>query len=189
MKKIEQVYREILYQAIEKKNNTLTQKELSQKLKISLSTVNHALKILRKMNSIKVNPRNFKIINIKKIIYYWACIRNINQDIIYETRFDKSVREIEQKMPSDIIYTAYSAYKYKFKDMPADYSEVYIYADEDNIKEIKKRFPESKKIPNLFVLKKDSNMKKITIANIFVDLWNLKEWYAQDFLKALEDKI
>ena len=32
-------------------------------------------------------------------------------------------------------------------------------------------------------------MKEITVAQIFVDLWNLKEWYAKDFLKAMEKKI
>jgi len=32
-------------------------------------------------------------------------------------------------------------------------------------------------------------MDKATIAQIFVDLWNLKEWYAKDFLKAMEAKL
>ena len=189
MKKLEQVYREILYQVMEKKNNTLTQKELATKLGISLSTVNHSLNILRKMNAINVNPMNFKVINPKKILYYWASIRNPEKDIIYRTRVNKQIKEIEKTMPDNIIYAAYSAYKYKFKDIPADYSEVYIYADD--LKEIKKRFPESKNIPNLFILKKDKNMqgKLATIANIYVDLWNLKEWYATEFLKAMEVRI
>ena len=30
--------------------------------------------------------------------------------------------------------------------------------------------------------------KIATSANIFVDLWNLPEWYAQEFLKAMEQK-
>lgn len=189
MKKLEQVYREILGQAMENKNNVLTQKELSIKLDISLSTVNHALQILRKMNSINVNPRNFTVINPRKILYYWACIRNLEKDIIYKTRVNKEIKEIEKNMPNDIVYTAYSAYKYKFKDVPADYSEVYLYCEDSN--EIKRRFPESKNVPNLFVLRKDRNMegKIATIANIYVDLWNLREWYANEFLKATEVKI
>ena len=32
-------------------------------------------------------------------------------------------------------------------------------------------------------------MKEMTLANIFVDLWNLKEWYARDFLNAVEERI
>ena len=189
MKKLEQVYREILYQVIEEKNNTLTQKQLATKLGISLSTVNHSLSMLRKMNAVKVNIMNLKVINPKKVLYYWASIRNLEKDIIYKTRLDKPIREIENTMPDNIIYTAYSAYKYKFKDVPADYSEIYIYAED--LKDLKRRFPESKNTPNLFILKKDKNMegKLATIANIYVDLWNLKEWYATEFLKAIEVKI
>ena len=193
MKKIEQVFREILYQAIEKKNRVLTQLGLSKKLGFSLSTTNLALKKLTKMNSVRIGKMNFKIIDIRKILYYWASIRNIEKDIIYETRIEMPIREIERAVP-DIIYAAYSAYKFRFKDVPADYSEVYIYVDENELKQIKKRFPESenKKNPNLFILKKDENMqygKTGTIAQIFVDLWNLKSWYAADFLKALEGKL
>ena len=172
---------------MEKKNNTLTQSYLAAALNVSLSIVNLALKPLRRMNAVKIKQRSFDIIDKRKILYYWASTRNIEKDIIYKTRVEKPVRKIESEMPPDIIYAAYSAYKFKFKDVPADYSEVYIYSD--NIKEIEKRFPKNNKTPNLFILKKDRNMKRITIANVFIDLWNLKEWYAKDFLTAMEAKI
>ena len=81
------------------------------------------------MNAIKVNPRNLKIINPKKILYYWACIRNLKKDILYKTRFNDSVVNIEKNMPSDVVYAAYSAYKFRFKDAPSDYSEVYVYSN------------------------------------------------------------
>ena len=90
-------------------------------------------------------------------------------------------------MPDDAVYACYSAYKFKFKDVPADYSEVYAYSN--NLKEIEKRFPKNDKAQNLFVLKKDDNMKEITMAQIFVDLWNMKEWYAKEFLKGMEERI
>ncbi len=187
MKRIEEVYREILFQSMEKKNNTLTQSCLAKALNISLSVVNLALKPLRDMNAVDIKQRSFDVIDKKKLLYYWASVRNLEKDIICKTRVDKPVREIEAEMPSDVVYAAYSAYKFKFKDVPADYSEVYVYSD--NIEEIEKRFPKNNKAPNLFILKKDANMKKITLALIFVDLWNLKEWYAKDFLKAMEAKI
>lgn len=188
MKKIEQVYREMLYEAMEKNNRTLTQKELALRLGISLSTVNHSLKPLRKLNAVEVGPKNLKITSIKKMIYYWASIRNVEKDIVYETRAEKDIKEIEKSMPQDIVFTAYSGYLFKFKDAPADYSEVYVYSDKTD--EIKKRFPERKGPANIIVLKKDKNMKnEVTLANLFVDLWNLKQWYAKDFLKAMEAKL
>ncbi len=184
MKKKELVYREILYQSIEKKNRRLTQASLAKGLGISLSTVNHSLKPLRSMGAISVRQRGFEVADAKKILFYWASIRNIEKDIVYKTRASKTPIDMEKNMPGNTVFAAYSAYKFFFKSMPADYSEVYVYSSD--LKEIKKRFPENKNIPNLFVLK---GVDKMTIAHIFVDLWNLKEWYAKRFLKELEMKI
>lgn len=189
MKKAGLVYREILYNAIEKKNKSLTQAELARALGISLSIINKAVKNLEKMGAVEINPRSLKIIDIKKILYYWASIRDIKKDIIYATRAEMPVTEIEKSMPDNVTFAAYTAYKLMFNDVPADYSEVYVYGDES----IKERFPEVKGPANLFVLKKDNAIDKYgkitTIANTFADLWNLKEWYAKEFIKAMEEKL
>lgn len=189
MKRAEEVYREIFYQA-EIGNKNLTQKAISEKLELSISNVSNALNPLRRMGAIDVKKMCFRIINQKKILYYWASARNLEKDIDYATRAEKSVADIEKSMPNSAVFTAYSAYRLRFKDAPADYSEVYVYCDD--LEEIKRRFPESKNAPNIFVLKKDKNIGKYgkiaTNANIFVDLWNLPEWYAQEFLKTMEQK-
>lgn len=189
MKRTEEVYREILYQA-EKGNFVLTQKAISDKLNLSLSNVNYAIAPLRRMNAVAIKKRCFHIVNQKKILYYWASQRNLKKDIIYSTRIEKSVVELENSMPDSTIFTAYSGYRLKFNETPADYSEVYFYTDDLN--EIKRRFPERKGVPNLFALKKDKSIDKYgkiaSTSNIFVDLWNLQEWYAQAFIKSLEEK-
>ncbi len=196
MKKQELVYREILYRAIEKKEFTLTQSELSKTLGISLSIINKAITRLNEIGAVKKSQRNFKILDIKKILYFWASIRNLNKDIIFKARIEMPVREIERNIPDNIIFTAYSAYKLKFKDVPADYSEVYVYADSQEIEEIKRRFSlkdkDKSQKPNLFILKKDPLINKynsIPISQIFVDLWNLSEWYSKEFLNAIERRI
>lgn len=188
MKKTEIVYREMLFSAIEKEKRNLTQSYLAKTLNISLSTVNLALKPLARMNAVRIKKMGFDIIDIKKILYYWASIRNVEKDVIYKTRVEAPVKEIEKELPDDAVFTAFSGYKFKFKDVPADYSEVYVYGNEN----IKKRFMENKVSPNLFVLKKNNAErygKTATTANLFVDLWNLRQWYAKDFLKSLEAKI
>ena len=171
-------------------NVTFCQKAISDKLSLSLSNVHNAIEPLRRMVAIEVKKMCFKIINPKKILYHWASTRNLKRDIIYSTRAEKSIVEIEKSMPDSAIFTAYSGYRLRYKDAPADYSEIYVYCDD--IGEIKRRFPESKNVPNIFALKKDKNIDKYgkiaTNASIFVDLWNLSEWYAQDFLKAMEQK-
>lgn len=184
MKKLELVYLEILSN-FEKGNRKMTQADIARKLGVSLSTVNHALASLLKMGAIGIFKNGFSIVNAKKILYLWASIRNLEKDIIYQTRAEASVKEIEKMMPPKVLYGAYSGYRFRFHEAPSDYSEVYIYADD--FEEIKKRFPEKKGPSNLFVFKKD--FEEMSLALLFVDLWNLREWYAKDFLDALEKKI
>jgi len=192
MKKLELVFMEILCQVMEKNNPVLKQSELSKKLGFSLSTINLAVKKLERMNAVRISKMNFRVIDAEKILYFWASARNLEKDVVYKTRVEMPVREIEKSLP-DLTYAAYSAYKFKFKDVPADYSEVYAYADEEELKEVMKRFPANEKNPNLFVLRRHESMSQYpktgTIAMIFVDLWNLRQWYASDFLKALEKRI
>ncbi|MBS3090991.1 winged helix-turn-helix domain-containing protein [Candidatus Pacearchaeota archaeon] len=194
MKQTELVYREILHRAIERKEFSLTQSEISKKLGISLSIINLAVKKLESIGAIRIMQRSFRIIDVKKAIYYWASARNFEKDIIFRARIEIPVREIEKNMPN-IIFTGYSAYKLLFNDVPADYSEIYVYADEQELEVIKKRFKEfeeESKNSNLIVLKKDKLMEsyaRITIAQIFVDLWNMKEWYAKEFINSFEKKL
>ncbi len=194
MKKTEIIYREILYKVIENKETTLTQSELSKKFRISLSVVNLAVKNLESLGAVKIMLRSFKVIDAKKALIFWASARNLEKDIVLKTRIELPVREIERLMP-DIIFTSYTAYKLKFNDVPSDYSEVYVYADEGELNEIKKRISKiktSEKNPNLFILKKDPfllNYKALPISQLYVDLWNLKEWYSKEFLNALEKRM
>ena len=48
-------------------------------------------------------------------------------------------------------------------------------------------FPKNKRQPNIFILKPDPYLakeKKVSLSQLFVDLWNLSEWYAKDFCQA-----
>ncbi len=188
MLKKEIIWREILYQALEKKQFKFTQKQIAQTFRFSLSTVFNALKIPRASGAIKVSGRFFSIIDTQKFLSIWGTHRNLNKDIIYQTRVDLPIKEIEGELPADVIPTAYTAYRLKFQDAPADYDKVYIYAK--NLEQIKKRFPLKKGAPNLIILKTDNFLANYgslpPLAQIYVDLWNLTEWYARDFLNSLE---
>ena len=183
MKRTEFVYRHILQEA-ESNRKKLTQAGIARALGVSLSTVNHALRPLRKMGAVSVGLRNFSVVDTKKILMLWASIRNIEKDVIYATRAEMAARDIEKTMPSTVVFAAYSAYRLAFKETPADYSEVYVYGDGE---EVKKRFPPKAGPPNVFVLEK--HFDKMTKTQMFVDLWNLREWYAKDYLNALERRL
>lgn len=189
MKKTELVYNEILYNYYELKNRKLTQSFLSKELDISLSTVNNALKPLKEMNVIRTNPMNFVVIDPYKMLLFWATKRRFAADIFYKTRIEESVSEIEKLMPEEVIFTAFSAFKFRFGEVPADYSEVYVYAE----KKWRERFSERNGPPNIIFLKKEEMLEKYgkitTLAQTFVDLWNINTWYAQEFLKELEETV
>ncbi|MCX6763669.1 MAG: hypothetical protein NTZ97_02970 [Candidatus Moranbacteria bacterium] len=193
MTKKELIWREILFQAIEKKKWEFTQKELAEKFGFSLSTIFNALKIPRLSGAIKVTGRNFSVIDAEKFLYIWATQRNLQKEIIYATNISEDMGKIEGRMPDGIIFGGYSAYIARYKDAPADYSKVYIYAEPEKLAEIKKRFPPEKGEANLFVLKSDPQLEKFgkitPDIQLFADFWNMGDWYAKDFLNALKNKL
>ena len=193
MTKKEILWREILFQATEKNQFEFTQKELAERLGISTSTVFNALKIPRESGAIEVTGKNFSVRDTEKLLYLWATQRNVNREIIYKTHFSAGPKEIEGMMPDGAIFGAYSAFAKKYRDAPADYDKVYVYADPKTLDEIKKRFPKKKGYANLFALKADPELSKFGAvapdAQTFADIWNFKDWFAKDFLEALKRKI
>ncbi|OGI25873.1 MAG: hypothetical protein A3J76_05050 [Candidatus Moranbacteria bacterium RBG_13_45_13] len=193
MTKKEILWREIIHQAAENKKLEFTQKELAERFNVSTSTVFNALKIPRESGAVGVSGRNFVVRDAEKLLYLWATQRNISREIIYETHFPAGPKEIEGLMPDGAIFGAYSAYVKKYQDVPADYDKVYVYSGPETLEEIKKRFPKQKGYTNLFVLKSDSLLEKFGAmtpdVQVFADIWNLKDWFAKDFLESLKQKI
>lgn len=185
------IWRFILQRAQNERGLNFMQKDIAAHFKISTSTVFNALKAPRKLGAIKVTGRFFRLCDAEKLLLLWATQRNLKADIVYSTHVDLPVRKIEGNMPPDIIFAAFSAYRLTYAEAPADYSEVYVYANDPV--EIQKRFPENKGMPNLFVIKPDSSLvhlgKATPDVQTFVDLWNIPQWYAKDYLDALRKKI
>lgn len=193
MLKKEIIWREILFQAIEKNKYNFQQKELAKQFGFSLSTVFGALQTPRDIKAIKVSSRGFNLIDVEKLLYLWATKRKLEKEILYKTFVSELPAKIESNLPNNIIWGLFSAYQYKFKQSPSDYDKAYVYADKNILKEIQKRFPYKKGPENLFILKQDAFLKKYgnfgTLAQIFVDIWNTDNWYSQEFLKKLKIKM
>lgn len=199
MKKQEILFRVIACEYLRGKKS-FTQLELARDTGISLSTVNLAISNLSKVNAIKVMQRSFSVISLERLLMFWTAHRNLARDVSYSTNVDDSVKGVEGSMPDGIAFTAYTAYKLLYNDVPADYSEVYVYAGQESLKEIQKRFAYKKGIPNLFVLEADAILSReisehklshssVCPAQAFVDLWNIKAWYANDFVSALKTRL
>lgn len=191
MYKIEYIYRELLYQSLEKDSYQFTTTELANKFKMSLSTVHHALVPLIRLKIVEVNKRISSVHDVNRLLYFWATKRNLDKDIVYTTYSDKSVYEIESLFPVSSLPTAYSACRMYLKKTPADYDKIYFYCKD--IQEVKRRFPENnKKTHNIFILQPDNQLfsyKKTPLGQLFVDLWNLSDWYAKEYIDMIQTII
>ena len=182
MFKIEYIWRELLDRVIEKRNPDFTITELARKFFLSTSVVNHALIPLRNLNIVKINKTLSKVVDWERLLFFWATRRNLKKDIIYSTFSPLPVYDREGLMPSEVISTGFTSFRYLLNKTPADYDHIYFYSNK--IEKITKRFPNNKRPSNIFILRPDPYLlksKKLGLAQLFVDLWNLPEWYAREF--------
>lgn len=191
MKKIEIIWREILYQSIERGNRRFTQKELAARFGFSTSTVFQALKPVREMGAARVTARNFVLEDPEKLLYHWASVRVLSKDLIFQGRVKLSPFEIEGLAPPQAVLAGYSAARMILGEAPADYDKVYFYAK--SAIPFQSRYEVTSSNPNLFVLHADDFLKDYgqvtTYAQTFTDLWNIPDWYAKEFVNALRFKI
>ncbi len=192
MKKIETVWCQLLFDVLEKRQTHFQQQQLAKKLVLSLSTVNHALKHLRQMGAVQIGGRGGQVIDYEKILMHWANYRQLSQDIVWRQKLSGSVIEIESLLPAGSILGAYSAVRHWYKEAPADYNTVYVYHREPEL--AAKRFAGQAgreteliclKLPERISLRKETT----SLAHTFVDLWNLSDWMAKDFIKRIKEDM
>lgn len=197
MRKIETIWHYILHSALAEGRFKHTQKELAEKFGYSLSTVNLALRNPSQIGAVRKASKFFVLEDFQKLLYYWSSLRNLEKDIIYKTGVSGTVSGIEGLVPPQATFAAYSAAKKILGESPADYSRVYFYITREQLDEAKRRFPPQQnknQEMNVFALLKSQksfqpNTEITSIPQTFVDLWNLRDWYAKDFTKALEEKM
>lgn len=192
MKKGERVLREILYRFYELGERFMSQKALAESCKLSLGSVNPVVRRIEQLGTIEKKPLGFRITDVMRILLYWASKRNLARDIVYSASSTLSAAEIEEGLPRGSILTAYSGFKARFGEIPADYHEIYVYADPA---EIERRFPKTRgRRRNLLVLKPDEHLSRLSrdgiapLAQIYVDLWQLGE-PAKIFVDALDARM
>lgn len=197
-------YRHITEKLLENRKAKFVERELARQLGMSPDTVSNAIKPLKKIGIATVYRTYFEVHNLSKLLVFWAVNRKIEKDVSYRTYVDiKDIKEIEDRLPSGIAYTEFSAYTKLFGNDAATYGEVYAYATEHALTEVSKRFKAAKPrngYYNLILLRPDNILEQriirnelehssVSIPQIYVDLWNNNTWYAAEFLKKLEKRI
>jgi len=193
MKKIETIWHYLLYQAIEQKEFQHTQAGLAELFHFSTSTINLALVKPTAIGAVRKSGKFFVLADVFKLLYLAATIRSLAKDILYQTHPPLAITQLEGLAPPSTIFGCYSVAKEILDEPPADYSALYLYADPQNLPEIKSRYPTSNiGSSQIIVLKKPAYLPILhhtTLPHTFIDIWNLPDWYAHDFTQALEDKI
>ena len=192
MKKIETVWCQLLFESLEKQETHFQQQKLAANLNISTSTVHHGLKDLRRMGAVRVGGDGGSVIDAEKILLHWANHRALASDVIKQLSLNGSVLEIEGLLPTGSILGAYSAVRLWYGEPPADYTSVYVYPPQPE--QIIRRFANHPpgdttltilKLPATIPLRAETT----TLAHTFVDLWNLTDWMAKDFVRRVREEI
>lgn len=174
-----------------KENDSSIKKSIAENSSVSLGTVNSVVTKLSDLGALEKKPLGFRLRNAEKVLHYWAATRDLKKDIVYTGYSPDLPKTIEEKMPSEVIFTAYSGFRQKFGVTPTDYSEVYIYANPDQISE---KFGQKKQKRNIYVLKLDERLRDLTRENIvplvqlYADLWQLPP-PANRFLKGVKREL
>lgn len=192
MKKIETVWCQLLFDALERRQPVFQQQELAKRLRLSISTVAHALKDLRQMGAVRIGGNGGQVEDAEKLLMHWASHRNLAADIRWQLSCDQPVQEVEGLLPPGSILGGYSAVRHWYGEAPADYATVNVYHPQPDI--LKERLagmrPGSTKVVGLQL---DSRLplrpETTSIAHTFVDLWNLTDWMAKDFVRRVKGEI
>ncbi|MEM1981976.1 MAG: hypothetical protein QW788_05415, partial [Candidatus Hadarchaeales archaeon] len=114
------------------------------------------------------------------------------REILYSTYSPHSPAEIEEALPENALLTAFSGCRRRF-GCTEDYEEVYVYCPPEPVR---KKFGERTHLPpNLFVLQGDPHLYKRSregvpsLAQIYVDLWQIGGTHANRHLMKLERKM
>jgi hypothetical protein len=168
------------------------QKGLAATCGLSLGTINPVINRLEQLGALERKPLGFRLIDPKRALLYWAITRELAKDVTYTTFVPVPAEELESELPRGAILTAYSGFRAKLGSTPADYEQVFVYADADEMQRVFK--PTQREKRNLFVLTPDDHLTRLSersvapLVQIYVDLWQLGA-PASRFVEELERKF
>lgn len=191
LSRTEMVWRHLLVGALDLgvRRSSLTQ--LSEELNLPVSTIHKGLERPRAIGAVRGSASGLRVLDPKRLLQLWAALRDLDADVVYATRVPVSVHEIEARLPSSAVPTAYTAFvRHERRNLIADYEQVLVYAD---VSDVKRRFPFRRGDANLLVLEPDPLLsrygKVAPRCQVYVDLFNLPTWQAQRFLEAMDRKL
>lgn len=142
--------------------------------------------------AIERKPLGFRLIDPRRALTYWAATRELAKDVTYTTFAHIELREMEKQLPRGSILTAFSAFCTTFGSTPAEYNQVFVYAEADDVQRVFK--PTMREKRNLIVLSPDEHLRSLSkdgvapLAQVYVDLWQLGT-PGKRFVEELDRKL
>lgn len=192
MTKIETIWCQLLFDVFERRETHFKQQDLARNLSMSTSTVNHALRDLRRTGAVHVGGDGGTATDAEKILIHWASHRTLEKDMVSTIALAESVREVEGSLPPGSILGGYSAVRHWYGEAPADYTTVHVYHRDPSL--VTARLTNAPygntklvvlQLPPLIPTRPETT----SLAHTFVDLWNVTDWMAKDFVRRVKEDI
>ena len=198
MLKREIVWRQIADDVLEDRRTTFHQRELAAELGMSPGNVHLALEPLRAVGAARVVGKNLVVRDVRKILLLWAARRQPSRPLAAFTSMEHA-RDLGRVLPPGLALTSFAGFVARYGDEPAPFSVARAYVrpdDEATLVELRRRFNESPDVgaATLIVHAADSvlarNLPEIVgPAQLYVDLWGEADFFASDYLRALEGRL
>ena len=198
MLKREIVWRRIADDVLENRQTTFPQRELAAQLGMSAGNVHLALEPLRAVGAARVVGKNLVVRDVRKILLLWAARRQPSRPLAAFTSMEHA-RDLVRVLPPGLALTSFAGFVARYGDEPAPFSVARAYVrldDQATLVELRRRFNESPDVgaATLIVHEADSMLARnlpeiVGPAQLYVDLWAEADFFASDYLRALEGRL
>ena len=198
MMKRELVWRQLCDAVLAGSAESFHQRALAHELGMSVGNVNLALAPLRAIGAVDVVGKRLVVRDVKKILLAWAANRERPVPLGLFAP-GNSPEETLRVLPPGVALTSFAGYVVAFGDRPAPFSAIRGYVtpgDQATVAELGRRFAptDDPAAATITTYEADPVMAAalpavVSPAQLYVDLWNEADFFASDYLRALETRF
>lgn len=198
MLKREILWRQLADDVLDGRRTTFHQRDLAVELGMSAGNVNLALEPLRAVGAVAVVGKNLVVRDVKKILMLWGA-RRLPQPVTAAFVTPERARDVLHVLPPGLALTSFAGFVERYGDEPAPFTVVRAYVRADDARtlaELGRRFASAldKRTATIAIHAADAVLARdlpgiVGPAQLFVDLWSEADFFASDYLRALEGRL
>ncbi len=155
----------------------MCQLDLARECDIAIGAVNRVLKKFERLGAVEIKPQGFRVIDIERILLYWANHRDLYADIALRWPTGSPITDVERTLSTTHVLTCFSGFKARFKKVLREYDQVFVYGDSAPVRRAFAKVQEP--VSEIIVLNSDPHLIKLAqnnvapVGQLFVDLWQI----------------